>query len=140
MQKNTTPCYYGDYLQLDKILTSQDTQSAKYGAEAHDETLFIIVHQVYELWFKQILHELEAVLQVFAGEAVKDDGHQYQETHDRHANHERPAGPPTRPAATPTTSRTARCAAGRSGCGCRPGTTANCWAWTPTVTIDPGFA
>ena len=73
MQKNTTPCYYGDYLQLDKILTAQAPESAKYANEAHDETLFIIVHQVYELWFKQILHELEAVLQVFAGEAVKDE-------------------------------------------------------------------
>ena len=73
MQKNTTPCYYGDYLQLDKILTSQDTQSAKYGAEAHDETLFIVVHQVYELWFKQVLHELKAVLSVFAADVVKDE-------------------------------------------------------------------
>lgn len=73
MQKNTTPCYYGDYLQLDKILTAQATESAKYGAEAHDETLFIIVHQVYELWFKQVLHELKAVLAVFAADVVKDE-------------------------------------------------------------------
>ncbi|WP_333797668.1 tryptophan 2,3-dioxygenase family protein [Rheinheimera sp.] len=73
MQKNTTPCYYGDYLQLDKILTAQATESAKYGSEAHDETLFIIVHQVYELWFKQVLHELKAVLSVFAADVVKDE-------------------------------------------------------------------
>ncbi|WP_240223536.1 tryptophan 2,3-dioxygenase family protein [Rheinheimera hassiensis] len=73
MQKNTTPCYYGDYLQLDKILTAQAPESAKYANEAHDETLFIIVHQVYELWFKQILHELKAVMDVFAGEEVKDE-------------------------------------------------------------------
>ncbi|WP_337841235.1 tryptophan 2,3-dioxygenase family protein [Rheinheimera sp.] len=72
MQKNTTPCYYGDYLQLDKILTAQAPESEKYGQEAHDETLFIVVHQVYELWFKQILHELKAVLAVFAEPAVKD--------------------------------------------------------------------
>lgn len=72
MQKNTTPCYYGDYLQLDKVLTAQAPESAKYGNEAHDETLFIIVHQVYELWFKQILHELKAVIEVFAAEEVKD--------------------------------------------------------------------
>ena len=70
MQKNTTPCYYGDYLQLDKVLTAQAPESAKYANEAHDETLFIIVHQVYELWFKQILHELKAVMDVFAGEEV----------------------------------------------------------------------
>lgn len=73
MQKNTTPCYYGDYLQLDKILTAQAPESAKYAAEAHDETLFIIVHQVYELWFKQILHELKAVMAAFAADEVKDE-------------------------------------------------------------------
>lgn len=73
MQKNTTPCYYGDYLQLDKILTAQAPESAKYSDEAHDETLFIIVHQVYELWFKQILHELKAVMAVFAADEVKDE-------------------------------------------------------------------
>lgn len=72
MQKNTTPCYYGDYLQLSKILTAQAPESARYGNEAHDETLFIVVHQVYELWFKQILHEIKAVLQVFSGAVVKD--------------------------------------------------------------------
>lgn len=73
MQKNQKPCYYGDYLQLDKILTAQAPESARYDAEAHDETLFIIVHQVYELWFKQILHELKAVLAVFSAEEVKDE-------------------------------------------------------------------
>lgn len=73
MQKNTTPCYYGDYLQLEKILTAQAPESAKYAAEAHDETLFIIVHQVYELWFKQILHELKAVMVEFAQDEVKDE-------------------------------------------------------------------
>ena len=55
------PVYYGDYLQLPKILNAQDTESEKYGAAAHDETLFIIIHQTYELWFKQILHELNSI-------------------------------------------------------------------------------
>ncbi len=73
MQKNKTPCYYGDYLQLDKILSAQAPESAKYGDEAHDETLFIIVHQAYELWFKQILHELNSVLTAFSGQEVKDE-------------------------------------------------------------------
>ncbi len=72
MQKNITPCYYGEYLQLDKIMSAQAPQSAKYGNEAHDETLFIIVHQVYELWFKQILHELKAVQTIFAEPVVLD--------------------------------------------------------------------
>jgi tryptophan 2,3-dioxygenase len=55
------PVYYGNYLQLPKILNAQAPESAKYGQAAHDETLFIIIHQTYELWFKQILHELNSV-------------------------------------------------------------------------------
>ena len=48
---------YADYLKLDKILNSQDLRSAERGTPAHDEMLFIIIHQVYELWFKQVIHE-----------------------------------------------------------------------------------
>ena len=48
---------YGDYLQLDKILSSQIRQSTH-----HDEMLFIVIHQVSELWMKQILHELNAAM------------------------------------------------------------------------------
>ncbi len=47
---------YWDYLRLDEILCAQ--QPCSDGPE-HDEMLFIIIHQVYELWFKQILHELD---------------------------------------------------------------------------------
>lgn len=65
MQRNTTPCYYSDYLQLDKLLDSQHPESPKYGDEAHEEMLFIIVHQAYELWFKQILHEMNAIYREF---------------------------------------------------------------------------
>jgi tryptophan 2,3-dioxygenase len=46
---------YGDYLQLDKVLSSQMRLS-----DHHDEMLFIIIHQASELWMKLILHELEA--------------------------------------------------------------------------------
>jgi tryptophan 2,3-dioxygenase len=53
--------YYTDYLQLDKLLDSQELESEKNGAPAHDEMLFIIIHQAYELWFKQIIWELSAV-------------------------------------------------------------------------------
>ena len=58
------PVYYGDYLQLPKILNAQATESEKYGKAAHDETLFIIIHQTYELWFKQILHELDSIREI----------------------------------------------------------------------------
>ena len=72
MKKNIEPCYYGDYLALDKILGAQKLQSTKYGEPAHEEMLFIVVHQVYELWFKQLLHELNAVIDTFNQVAVKD--------------------------------------------------------------------
>ena len=44
---------YGNYLALDEILAAQRPRS-----DEHDELLFIVIHQVYELWFKQLLHEL----------------------------------------------------------------------------------
>lgn len=46
---------YESYLKVKELLNLQKTRSSP---EEHDETLFIIIHQVYELWFKQILHEL----------------------------------------------------------------------------------
>lgn len=72
MKKNIEPCYYGDYLQLDKVLGAQHLQSTKYGKPAHEEMLFIVVHQVYELWFKQVLHELNAVIDTFNQPTVQD--------------------------------------------------------------------
>lgn len=45
---------YSQYLKVDELLQLQDPKSKT----EHDEMLFIIIHQVYELWFKQILHEL----------------------------------------------------------------------------------
>jgi len=56
------PITYGNYLRLDTLLDCQRLESAKSRRPAHDEMLFIITHQTYELWFKQILHELDAVL------------------------------------------------------------------------------
>src|SRR5579859_367786 len=49
---------YGSYLHLDELLALQQPLSSPVH---HDEMLFIIIHQIYELWFKQMLHELEAV-------------------------------------------------------------------------------
>ena len=64
--------YYGDYLQLDKLLDAQRLESERAGDLKHDEMLFIIVHQAYELWFKQILWELDDVLAMFGGEHVAE--------------------------------------------------------------------
>ncbi len=49
---------YGSYLRLAQLLDAQHLES---DPPAHDELLFITVHQVYELWFQQLLHEVEAV-------------------------------------------------------------------------------
>jgi len=61
-----TTIHYHSYLELDKILGAQVLRSEKVGKPAHDETLFIITHQAYELWFKQIIHELESVVDMFS--------------------------------------------------------------------------
>ena len=66
------PVYYRDYLQLDKILDAQAPLSAVQGTPAHDEMLFTIIHQVYELWFKQIQHELDDVLDIFSKEYIDE--------------------------------------------------------------------
>jgi tryptophan 2,3-dioxygenase len=54
---------YDTYLQVDKLLSLQQPLSSP---PHHDEMLFIIIHQVYELWFKQLLHEIEAVMRDLA--------------------------------------------------------------------------
>ena len=59
--KKTIP-NYRDYLNLDSLLKSQKLISEKRGKKAHDEMLFIVSHQVYELWFKQILYEIVFLL------------------------------------------------------------------------------
>lgn len=70
--KSRKPVYYSDYLGLDALLNSQKPLSNLGGKPAHDEMLFIVTHQAYELWFKQILHELDSVLEVFSGRAVME--------------------------------------------------------------------
>src|SRR4026209_3002215 len=66
--------YYSNYLELDKILNAQHPESLKAGNRiAHDEMLFIIIHQAYELWFKQILFELDFVMNVFEKEKIDDN-------------------------------------------------------------------
>lgn len=66
------PLEYHDYLGLDRILDSQKLRSAELGTPVHDEMLFVIVHQAYELWFKQILTEFDSILAVFSAQKVDD--------------------------------------------------------------------
>jgi len=55
---------YGSYLRLPDLLTAQHLES---DPPAHDELLFITIHQVYELWFKQLLHEVGAARDAMLG-------------------------------------------------------------------------
>src|SRR5437763_14498884 len=65
--------YYADYLKLHALLAAQQPESARHGRPAHDEMLFIVVHQTYELWFKQMLHEFDRIQADFGGEVVEDE-------------------------------------------------------------------
>ena len=65
---------YHDYLELDKVLDSQHPKSFEpRNQPAHDEMLFIIVHQAYELWFKQIQFELDFIQRVFGKSQINDN-------------------------------------------------------------------
>jgi tryptophan 2,3-dioxygenase len=73
------PQYYADYLELDQILNAQHPVSFnKPYTPAHDEMLFIIIHQAYELWFKQIMHEVESVISIMQQPAINDSSPQLQ--------------------------------------------------------------
>ena len=56
---------YGDYLHLDEILGAQ-----KPLTRAHDEMLFIVQHQVSELWMRLAIHEIDAARRAVAGDVV----------------------------------------------------------------------
>lgn len=63
---------YHDYLGLDSLLSAQKLKSEEFGRKAHDEMLFIVVHQTYELWFKQMLFELDSVLETFSAGSIDE--------------------------------------------------------------------
>jgi len=73
MNNKPAGTYYGDYLRLTTLLDTQHPKSKEIGSEAHEETLFIIVHQVYELWFKQIIHEFSSVLDIFSSKNIPEN-------------------------------------------------------------------
>ena len=64
---------YGTYLRIDDLLSLQQPRST--GPE-HDELLFIVIHQVYELWFKELLHEFDRVMRLL----TEDEPHRAQHT------------------------------------------------------------
>ena len=71
------PLTYANYLDLEKLLTLQSPRSTP--AE-HDEMLFIIIHQTYELWFKQLLHEFENPAGFFGGRFMRQAMHSLKRT------------------------------------------------------------
>jgi len=73
MPPDTPATTYGSYLKIDELLALQQRRSD--GPE-HDEMLFIIIHQVYELWFKELLHEFDHVMQLLEA----DESHRSQHT------------------------------------------------------------
>ena len=73
MADTTAAVTYGSYLKIDELLSLQQPRSE--GPE-HDEMLFIIIHQVYELWFKELLHEFDRVARCLTG----DEPHRAQHT------------------------------------------------------------
>ncbi|RWS03134.1 tryptophan 2:3-dioxygenase-like protein [Dinothrombium tinctorium] len=63
---------YGDYLMVDRLLSCQQPITRSFGKEVHDEHLFIVTHQAYELWFKQIIFELDYVRHFLSEKEVKE--------------------------------------------------------------------
>src|SRR5947207_5038762 len=71
------PLTYANYLDLEKLLTLQNPRSTP--AE-HDEMLFIIIHQTYELWFKQLLHEFDKIKRDFSAGDLFGAIHSFKRT------------------------------------------------------------
>jgi tryptophan 2,3-dioxygenase len=64
--------YYADYLRLGELLGTQQLESTRHGETVHDEMLFIVVHQSYELWFKQVIWEIDSILAIFGQDTVEE--------------------------------------------------------------------
>jgi tryptophan 2,3-dioxygenase len=75
---NSPEVHYHDYLALDQILDAQHPESDKHNSSAHDEMLFIIIHQAYELWFKQLHHEADSVVEIMKKPALNDNSPELQ--------------------------------------------------------------
>ena len=66
---------YSSYLKLDQLLDLQEPRSTP---PEHDEMLFIVIHQVYELWFKLLMHEFEKIEADFSGNDLFDAIHTFK--------------------------------------------------------------
>lgn len=78
---NSNGAHYSDYLRVNDLLSLQvplSSPAPSMPPAAHDEMLFIIDHQAYELWFKQILFETESCIKILRAERIDDDGPELQ--------------------------------------------------------------
>ena len=75
--ENNDDFTYGTYLMIPELLSLQRCVSSEPDTvePEHDETLFIIIHQVYELWFKQMLHELDYIVELLNAHKVNAARH-----------------------------------------------------------------
>ena len=64
--------HYTDYLNLSSLLKSQNLESENRNEIAHEEMLFIVTHQTFELWFKQMLWELDSIIGILTADNVED--------------------------------------------------------------------
>lgn len=72
-KRKSSDLTYGSYLKVDELLGLQELQSeTKRGKTAHDEMLFIVIHQSYELWFKLILHEMGSIMATFKASVIRE--------------------------------------------------------------------
>ncbi|OLC49344.1 MAG: tryptophan 2,3-dioxygenase [Acidobacteria bacterium 13_1_40CM_65_14] len=74
--KTNAAVTYSSYLNIDELLSLQRPRSTGPTGPEHDEMLFIVIHQVYELWFKELLHEFDRVRHLLED----DEPHRAQHT------------------------------------------------------------
>ena len=75
--ENNDDFTYGSYLAIDDLLSLQRCRSLDpdTGRPEHDEMLFIVIHQVYELWFKQVLHEVDRIVDLLGHDQTASAQH-----------------------------------------------------------------
>ena len=75
---SSSSVHYSDYLKLDTLLNAQQLESDRLGMHAHDEMLFIVIHQSYELWFRQLIYEVDSVIAIFGQPTLNDNSPELQ--------------------------------------------------------------
>ncbi len=72
MKNIPDPINYSEYLKVHSLVELQERRSEQFGKPCHDEYLFIITHQTYELWFKQIILEVDKIIGLFNKDQIPE--------------------------------------------------------------------